>query len=579
MARTDLKTVVSADMSQFSSTMRRVGVTAGATAGKVSRAMGAAAASVGRLTASAASLATKMAAAGASVAGVASSAALFKGVRLAADLQTTSVAFETMLGSADAAKNVLAELQELGAQTPFEFPELADAGRMLIAFGEDAEDVADTLRRIGDVASGVTAPIGEIAEIYGKARVQQTLFAEDINQLAGRGIPVYREFARVLGVGEDQIKKMASEGKISFEVLEKAFVNLTSQGGMYFGMMEKQSTTFKGVFSTLTDSINMGLATVGKPIMEQLIPHMSTLIQKIEMIDFSAIGQEIGERLPMIISAGEAFIDGAYKGYQIYRMAVDFLGTSLGTIFSPQFWESAGKLVASALLEPVGIFEQALFTVLEGKGLKEAMAGIMAGDSGPIGEVAKQLENQAVTLSRVYTEAFSEIFNRPIESLETALKKFEAVQIAGPPKPKAPEPAQSPSPTYGGPTQDPGEIGPSRDLMGAQVVGPPVDLMSNVGRISQLMRKRAAEESAAGFSGLAERTQMQVDRMGGIGPSSSLSRGRAGSGLVTGGLGEKRRLRTSKDDTEAKKQLSLQEQQTTFLEDIKNTIGKSLSVA
>jgi len=107
----------------------------------------------------------------------------------AANFEQTKIAFTTLIGDAAKAEETLARLRKLGAETPFEFPELADAGRKLIAFGEGADTVPETLRRIGDVSAGIQAPIGEIAEIYGKARVQGRLFAEDVNQLTGRGTP------------------------------------------------------------------------------------------------------------------------------------------------------------------------------------------------------------------------------------------------------------------------------------------------------------------------------------------------------------------------------------------------------
>ena len=95
-----------------------------------------------------------------------------KAVNAAADFEQTKVAFSTLIGDAAKAEETLVKLRELGAQTPFEFPELADAGRKLIAFGESADTVPDTLRRIGDISAGVQAPVNESAELYGKARVQ-----------------------------------------------------------------------------------------------------------------------------------------------------------------------------------------------------------------------------------------------------------------------------------------------------------------------------------------------------------------------------------------------------------------------
>jgi tape measure domain-containing protein len=174
----------------------------------------------------------------------------------AADFESTQVAFATLIGDAAKAEETLAKLRKLGAETPFEFPELADAGRKLIAFGEDADTVPETLRRIGDVSAGIQAPVGEIAELYGKARVQGRLFAEDINQLTGRGIPVIQELARQFGVSDSQVKKLVETGQVGFPAIERAFIDMTSEGGKFAGMMAQQSRTTKGLFSTLKDTVN-----------------------------------------------------------------------------------------------------------------------------------------------------------------------------------------------------------------------------------------------------------------------------------------------------------------------------------
>ena len=70
----------------------------------------------------------------------------------------------------------------------------------MIAFGEAADSVPDTLHRIGHISAGIQAPVNQIAELYGKARVQGRLFAEDINQPTGRGIPIIQELAKQFGI-------------------------------------------------------------------------------------------------------------------------------------------------------------------------------------------------------------------------------------------------------------------------------------------------------------------------------------------------------------------------------------------
>ena len=234
-----------------------------------------------------------------------------KAVHSAADFEQTKVAFSTLIGDAAKAEETLAKLRKLGAETPFEFPELADAGRKLIAFGESADTVPETLRRIGDVSAGIQAPIGEIAEIYGKARVQGRLFAEDVNQLTGRGIPIIGELAKQFGVNESQVRKLTESGQVGFPQIEKAFTNMTSQGGKFAGMMETQSKTTKGLFSTLKDSVNEVFLSLGQPINDAIRPLVAEAIDLVSTL--TPLAAEAGARIKDAIM----FVIAAFKSGQI----------------------------------------------------------------------------------------------------------------------------------------------------------------------------------------------------------------------------------------------------------------------
>jgi tape measure domain-containing protein len=177
------------------------------------------------------------------------------GFESATALEQNQIAFETMLGSGEAAKKLLGEIQSFTASTPFQEEEVTSAGKALLAFNIEADKVVPTLKRIGDISAGIGAPIGEIAEIYGKARVQGRLFAEDINQLTGRGIPVIQELAKQFGISDGEVKKLVESGKVGFPELEQAFVSLTSEGGKFAGLTEKLSGSTKGALSTLKDNI------------------------------------------------------------------------------------------------------------------------------------------------------------------------------------------------------------------------------------------------------------------------------------------------------------------------------------
>ena len=242
-----------------------------------------------------------------------------KAINAAADFEQTKVAFSTLIGDAGKAEQTLAKLRELGAQTPFEFPELADAGRKLIAFGESADTVPETLRRIGDVSAGIQAPINEIAELYGKARVQGRLFAEDINQLTGRGVPIIGELAKQFGVSDSEVKKLVESGKVGFPNIEKAFVSMTSQGGKFSGMMEAQSKTTSGMFSTLKDTINEVFLTLGTPINDAIRPLISEAIALVSKLTPLAV--EAGKRIKDAIQ----FVIAAFKSGQI----LDLVASSL----------------------------------------------------------------------------------------------------------------------------------------------------------------------------------------------------------------------------------------------------------
>lgn len=186
------------------------------------------------------------------------------------NFESLQTSFNTMLGSVEAGKQMMQDLQKFNLSTPFESEEVAKATKSLLAFGFAQQDIIPNLRRIGDISSGVGMSVQELADIYGKARVQGTLFAEDINQLTGRGIPIIAEFAKQLGVTEGQVKKLASEGKISFTQLEQAFVSLTSEGGKFFGMTANQAGTWQGVMSNASDSITQSLVTLGDTIIKSL---------------------------------------------------------------------------------------------------------------------------------------------------------------------------------------------------------------------------------------------------------------------------------------------------------------------
>lgn len=208
-------------------------------------------------------------------------------IKAVADYEAVNISLETFLGSASAAKSLFAELEQFSIKTPFTPEQVNDAAKSLLAFGEPVEGLQTTLGRIGDVASATGKDFNELAVIYGKARVQGTLFAEDINQLTEAGVPVIQLFADQLGVSAGEVKKLGSEGKISFANLEQAFTTLTSEGGRFFGLTDKLSQSTSGRLSTLEGNWTELKRTVGEgvlPVFELLTDAAFAVIAGLQAI-------------------------------------------------------------------------------------------------------------------------------------------------------------------------------------------------------------------------------------------------------------------------------------------------------
>lgn len=212
---------------------------------------------------------------------------------LGINMEQTRVAFETFTGSAEVGNAVIARLNEFSNVTPFRNEQVLQAGKVLLAFGLEAEKLIPTLTSIGDMAAGTGKDFNELALIYGKAMTQGFIQGEELNQLAEAGIPIIAEFAKMFGVTEGEVKKLGSESKITFADMETAFQNMTGEGGRFFNLMAKQSQTLGGKLSTLVGKLELIGATIGENMTGGLGDFTTALI---DFVDNNAAGivREIG---------------------------------------------------------------------------------------------------------------------------------------------------------------------------------------------------------------------------------------------------------------------------------------------
>ena len=167
------------------------------------------------------------------------------------EFQAIEIALSTILGSEEKAMGLVAQLKDTAAKTPFDMKGVASGAKMLLAYGESADTVNDTLIKLGNIAAGLSQPLGDIVYLYGTTMTQGRLYTQDLNQFTGRGIPMIRELAKEFGVAESEVKKLVEEGKVGFPEVQRVVENLTNETGMFYNLMERQSAAVTGKISNL----------------------------------------------------------------------------------------------------------------------------------------------------------------------------------------------------------------------------------------------------------------------------------------------------------------------------------------
>ena len=214
-------------------------------------------------------------------------------VNVRGQFQQLEIAFSTMLKSKEKADKLMSELVDIAAMTPFDLQGVASSAKQMIAYGSSAENVGDELVMLGNVAAGVGSQLSEIAYLYGTLRTQGRAYAVDIRQFAGRGIPIYEELAKVLGVTKDEVSGLVKEGKVGFKEVEQAFKNMTSESGIYYNLMQEQSKSLTGQLSNLGDAWDTMLNEIGKDtqgIASAGISGLKGLIENYETVGKILIG-------------------------------------------------------------------------------------------------------------------------------------------------------------------------------------------------------------------------------------------------------------------------------------------------
>lgn len=270
-------------------------------------------------------------------AGAAAKSILDFGVSLSkagAQAEQTFISFQTFLGGSEAAaKQLVGTMNEFANVTPFTNEQVYKAGRTLMAFGTAAGDVVPTLKLIGDVASGTGKDLGEMAVIFGQIKSTGKLMGQDLLQLINAGFNPLQEMARTSGKSVGQLKQEMEKGLVTFKMVEDAFKSATKEGGLFAGMMDKQSQTFAGLMSTLQGTLGTLAADFGQTLNSILKPALRGLV---EFVGFLANGfkslDESTRTAIVILTSGVALFVALGLAVMSAKAALVALGTSVGAV-------------------------------------------------------------------------------------------------------------------------------------------------------------------------------------------------------------------------------------------------------
>ena len=308
--------------------------------------------------------------------------------------QQLEASFKTLTGSEQVATDLMSQLINTAATTPFQVTDISNAARQLLAYGVEADKVNETLIRLGDICAGLSIPIGDLAYLYGTTMTQGRLYTADLNQFLGRGIPLADELAKQFGVAKEEIRKMVEEGKVGFPEVEQAIINMTNEGGKFGGLMEAQSKTITGRISNIEDTIDQMFNQIGQAS-EGVIGTTLDIIQSI-VENWETVGKVL---LTVIATYG------TYKAAVIAVAAAHKLMSIWGTV---QAFLSLARSVTSAkdamLLFNMAVKANPLGLVLSVVAAAATAFSLFSSKSGEATEMTNKYgDSAAKTISRVET--------------------------------------------------------------------------------------------------------------------------------------------------------------------------------
>jgi len=315
-------------------------------------------------------------------------------VKAAADMEMNQAAFETMLGSAEKAKTMLADLADFAAKTPFQLPDLANASKIMLSFGISADKVMDNLKMLGDASGGSAEKLKSMTLAFSQIQSTGRLMGQDLLQLINAGFNPLQIISEKTGKTMGELKKEMEQGAISAEMVADAFKTATSEGGLFFGGMERASKTFSGLMSTLGDNVaalGRGLGELLLPKLKEIVTSVSAWVEKFTAMDDASKMAII--QYGLLAAAIGPVILGVLKLVQVIpQLKIALAALSANPIILAML--ALGAAIAVVAIESKKAATQA-------KAMKDALSG--AAELAEI-EAALKLQRERIRLNEQFIE-------------------------------------------------------------------------------------------------------------------------------------------------------------------------------
>lgn len=341
------------------------------------------------------------------------------GLKYNASIETYQTSFEVMTGSAEKATEVIDRLKKVGAETPFELPDLADTTQLLMNYGLTADEAMDKMMMLGDISQGSADKMSRIAMAYGQMSSAGKVQLEDIKQMIEAGFNPLQEISESTGESMSSLYDRISKGTLSVDEITASMERATSAGGKYYQSMQKQSQTFSGMISTLKDNAQQLLGEVVQPISDSMV---NTLLPAaIDAIDqMSNAFQTQG--VDGLIQAGSQVLANLLTGIaqglpNVITIALQIIQSIITNLNAnlPQLLSAGGQILTS-LMTGIVMLMPSLLSL--GYNL---VTNLTAGIAQGLPEILSQSNNMLLQYQSAIQSHFPEILQRGTEMISSLL--------------------------------------------------------------------------------------------------------------------------------------------------------------